>query len=51
MDFLFSTGIRKLPKIPDKNNFYSFPLNKNSLKNLFLKITVMKTVNTASTKN
>ncbi len=30
MDFLFSIGIKKMPKIPDKNNFDYF-LSKNFL--------------------
>lgn len=30
MDFLFSKGMRKMPKIPDKNNSYSFQSKKFS---------------------
>ena len=32
MDFLLSTGIRKMPKIPDKSNSYSFYSRKPSKK-------------------
>lgn len=32
MDFLLSTGIRKMPKIPDKSNSYSFYSKKPSKK-------------------
>lgn len=37
MDFLFSTGIRKLPKIPDKNNFLFFPTKQKFTKEFILK--------------
>lgn len=47
MDFLLPGSIQKMPKIPDKNNFYSFPSRTNPFKEIWLnskKWTIIKNI-------
>lgn len=36
MDYLLSKGIRKMPKIPDKNNFYFDKIFRKKFSNIKL---------------